>query len=436
MELPMKNYFQFAKSGTGYKQEAIAGITTFLTMAYIIVVNPAILGAAGIPREASMTATILAAVIGTVIMGLYANRPFAIAPYMGENAFVAVTVVQVMGLPWQTALAAVFMAGALFILLTVTKLRTRVAESIPISLKHSFAVGIGILLAFIGLKDTGIIQLGIPDAPLMLGRLAEPKVLLSIFGIVAIATLLALRIRGAILIGIVATGLLSVIFGVATPPTRLMSLPPSIAPIFMKLDFAGAFTAAGISVVIMIFVMALVDTIGTLLGLSSRANLLDEHGNLPDIEKPMLADAIATTAAPLLGTTTTGAYIESATGIEEGGRTGFTALVVAALFLLALFFAPILTSFGPEAYGPACIIVGAFMIASVKKVNFDDYTELVPSFLTIILMSFTLNPGIGITAGFITWPLLKLFTGRYREVKFLQWLLFLMSASFYLVHPY
>ena len=175
----------------------------------------------------------------------------------------------------------------------------------------------------------------------------------------------------------------------------------------MKLDFAGALSAAGISVVIMIFVMALVDTIGTLLGLSSRANLLDEHGNLPDIEKPMLADAIATTAAPLLGTTTTGAYIESATGIEEGGRTGFTALVVAALFLLALFFAPVLTSFGPEAYGPACIIVGAFMIVSVKKVNFDDYTELVPSFLTIMLMSFTLNPGIGITAGFITWPLLK-----------------------------
>ncbi|TFH59114.1 MAG: NCS2 family permease, partial [Candidatus Zixiibacteriota bacterium] len=306
----MKHYFQFEKFGTGYNREAIAGITTFLTMSYIIIVNPAILETAGIPRDASMTATILAAAIGTVIMGLYANRPFAIAPYMGENAFVAVTVVQVMGIPWQTALAAVFLAGVLFIVLTVTKLRTRVAESIPISLKHSFAVGIGILLAFIGLKDTAIIQLGIPDAPLMLGHIAEPRVLLSIFGIIAIAVLLALRIRGAILIGIVATGLLSVVFGVTAPPSRFLSMPPSISPIFMKLDFAGVLSAAGISVVIMIFVMALVDTIGTLLGLSSRANLLDEHGNLPDIEKPMLADAIATTASSLLGTTTAGAYIE------------------------------------------------------------------------------------------------------------------------------
>jgi adenine/guanine/hypoxanthine permease len=432
----MKKFFQFERFGTGYRQESLAGVTTFLTMAYIIIVNPAILEGAGIPREASMTATILAAAIGTIMMGLYAKRPFAIAPYMGENAFVAVTVVQVMGFPWQTALAAVFLAGALFILMTITKLRTRVAESIPISLKHSFAVGIGILLAFIGLKDTGVIQLGIPDAPLMLGKLAEPRVLLSLFGLISIATLLALRIRGAILIGILATGLLSIIFGVTAPPSGLLSMPPDISPIFLKLDFAGAFSAAGISVVIMIFVMALVDTIGTLIGLSSRANLLDERGNLPDIEKPMLADAVATTAAPLLGTTTTGAFIESATGIEEGGRTGFTALVVAGLFLLALFFAPILTSFGPEAYGPACIIVGAFMIVSVKKVNFEDYTELIPSFLTIILMSFTLNPGIGITAGFITWPLLKLFTGRFREVSFMQWLLLVLSATFYLVHPY
>ncbi len=432
----MKHFFQFERFGTNYRRETIAGVTTFLTMAYIIIVNPAILEAAGIPRDASMTATILAAAIGTVIMGLYAKRPFAIAPYMGENAFVAVTVVQVMGLPWQTALAAVFLAGVLFIVLTITKLRTRVAESIPISLKHSFAVGIGILLAFIGLKDTGVIQLGIQDAPLMLGRLADPKVLLSVFGIVAIAVLLALKIRGAILIGILVTGLLSIVFGVASPPSQVVSMPPSVSPIFLKLDFAGAFSAAGIAVVIMIFVMALVDTIGTLLGLSSRANLLDEKGNLPDIEKPMLADAIATTAAPLLGTTTTGAYIESATGIEEGGRTGFTALVVAALFLLALFFAPVLTSLGPEAFGPACIIVGAFMIASVKKINFEDYTELVPSFLTMMLMSFTMNPGIGITAGFITWPLLKLFTGRYREVKLIQWLLFAISAAFYIVHPY
>ncbi len=432
----MRSFFQFSKFQTGYRQETIAGVTTFLTMAYIIIVNPAILEVAGIPRGASMTATILAAVIGTIVMALYANRPIAIAPYMGENAFVAFTVVKVMGFPWQTALAAVFFAGVLFILLTVTKLRTKVAEAIPLSLKHSFAVGIGIFLAFIGLNETGIVRLGVPGAPVSVGNLGEARALLSLFGVLVIAVLLALKVRGAILIGIVATGVFSVLVGATPPPSQLVSLPPDISPILFKIDFAGAFTAAGIAVVIMIFVMALVDTIGTLIGLSSRANLLDDKGNLPDIEKPMLADAIATTAAPLLGTTTTGAYIESATGIEEGGRTGFTALVVAALFLLSLFVAPLLTSLGPESYGPACIIVGAFMISSVRKVNFDDYTELVPAFLTIILMSFTFNIGIGMTAGFVTWPLLKLFTGRFREVSLMQWILFLLSAVFYIVHPY
>jgi adenine/guanine/hypoxanthine permease len=432
----MRRFFQFERLGTGYRQETIAGATTFLTMAYIIIVNPAILEVAGIPREASMTATILAAVIGTAVMAFYANRPIAIAPYMGENAFVAFTVVKVMGFPWQTALAAVFFAGVLFILLTITKLRKKVAEAIPISLKHSFAVGIGIFLAFIGLNETGIVQLGVPGAPVSVGHLTEPRVLLALFGVMAIAVLLALKVRGAILIGIVATGVLAVATGTTPAPSHFLSLPPDISPIFFKIDLAGAFSTAGIAVVIMIFVMALVDTIGTLIGLSSRANLLDEKGNLPDIEKPMLADALATTAAPLLGTTTTGAYIESATGIEEGGRSGFTALVVAALFLLSLFVAPVLTSLGPEAYGPACIIVGAFMIVSVRKLDFDDYTELIPSFLTIILMSFTFNIGIGMTAGFVTWPLLKAFTGRIREVSLMQWVLFLLSALFFAVHPY
>ncbi len=432
----MERFFRFREFGTTYRRETLAGLTTFLTLAYIIIVNPAILAAGGIPREASTTATILAAAFGTIVMALVANRPFAIAPYMCENAFVAFTVVGVMGLSWQTALAAIFYAGIIFIILTITKLRRQFAEAIPLTLKHSFAVGMGIFLAFIGCNATGIVRLGVPGAPVTVGDLTSPTVLLAIVCIILIAALLALRVRGAILIGMLATtGLYSVLIPDSLPQ-GIISAPPSLAPVFAKLDFRGALTTTGLAVTVMIFVMAFVDTIGTLLGLSARANLLDERGNLPDIDRPMLADAIATTIAPVLGTTTTGAYIESAAGIEEGGRTGFTALVVAGLFLLSLFFAPLLTAVPAAAYGSACIIVGAFMITSVRKINFDDYTELIPAFLTIILMSFTYNIGIGMTAGFIVWPLLKALTGRIREVNFIQWLLAVLSLAFYLLHPF
>jgi len=432
----VERFFRFAEFGTTYRRETLAGVTTFLTLAYIIIVNPAILAAGGIPREASTTATILAAAFGTIVMAFLANRPFAIAPYMCENAFVAYTVVGVMGLTWQMALAAVFLAGVIFIILTVTKLRKKFAESIPLTLKYSFAVGMGIFLAFIGFNETGLVRLGVPGAPVTVGDMTNPAVLLAIFCIILIGALLTLKVRGAILIGmLVTTGLYFIIIP-GSLPQGIVSAPPSLAPVFGKLDLRGALSATGIAVVVMIFVMAFVDTIGTLLGLSARANLLDDKGNLPNIDRPMLADAIATTVAPVLGTTTTGAYIESAAGIEEGGRTGFTALVVAGLFLLALFLAPLLTVVPAAAYGSACIIVGSFMIASVRKIDFDDYTELIPAFLTITLMSFTYNIGIGMTAGFITWPLLKLLTGRVREVNLIQWLLAALSLVFYLLHPF
>lgn len=432
----MERFFRFREFGTSYRRETLAGLTTFLTLSYIIIVNPAILAAGGIPRDASTTATILAAAIGTVIMAFLANRPFAIAPYMCENAFVAYTVVGVMGLSWQTALAAVFLAGIVFIILTVTRLRKLFAESIPKSLKYSFAVGMGIFLAFIGFNTTGLVRLGVPGAPVAVGDLGATSSMLAIVCIVATAALLALRVRGAILIGMLLTTGLHFVLVPGSLPGAVVSAPPSISPIFAQFDLKSVFSTTGLAVVVMIFVMAFVDTIGTLLGLSARANLLDEHGNLPDINRPMLADAIATTIAPVLGTTTTGAYIESAAGIEEGGRTGFTALVVAALFLLALFFAPLLTAVPAAAYGSACIIVGAFMVSSVRKIDFDDHTELIPAFLTITLMSFTYNIGVGMTAGFVVWPLLKLLTGRGREANIIQWFLAVLSLAFYLLHPF
>jgi AGZA family xanthine/uracil permease-like MFS transporter len=432
----VRTFFGFDRHGTGYRQEIVAGITTFLTMAYIIIVNPAILDAAGIPRGPSMVATILSAAFGTALMGLYAGRPFAIAPYMGENAFLAYTVVNVMGYSWQVALGAVFIAGVLFALLTVFRIRSWLAEALPTNLKYSFAVGIGLFLAFIGLNQTGLVRIGVPGAPVALGAISQPTALLALFGFFLIVLLVARKIPGAILIGILATTLLSFVSGVSPAPARWVGLPPDLRPILLKLDLAGALSLRFFPVILIVFVMAFVDTVGTLIGLSARADLLDEKGNLPDIEKPMLADALSTIVAPLLGTTTTGAYIESAAGIEEGGRTGFTCIVVAFLFLLSLFFAPLFTAVPPHAYGSVLVVIGIFMIRPVTKIDFEDYTELVPAFLTIVLMSFTFNIGVGMTAGLLSYPLLKTLSGRYREVAPGMWVLAALSLLFYLFYPY
>ena len=431
----MKEFFRFEQYKTSYRQETLAGITTFLTMAYIIIVNPAILENAGIPKGPSVTATILAAMIGTVIMALWARRPFAIAPYMSENAFIAFVVVKVMGYPWQVALGAVFIAGAIFTLLTILKVRSWLAESIPLSLKASFAVGIGLFLTFIGLNETGLVVLGVPGAPVRLGNIAQPSVLLAVAGFLLVVVLMARRVRGALVIGIIATTIGSIAMKITPLPTRFVGLPPSLSPILFKLDIAGALSVRFFPVVMVIFIMAFLDTVGTLIGLSMRADLLDENGNLPEIERPMLADALATMAAPLLGTTTTGAYIESAAGIEEGGRTGFSALVVAALFALSLFFAPLFTIVPPHAYGIALIVIGSFMIRPITQLDFDDFTELIPAFLTVVLMIFTYNIGVGMTSGMITYVLLKLFTGRAAEVKPGMWVLALLSLSLFFFMP-
>jgi AGZA family xanthine/uracil permease-like MFS transporter len=434
--MTLRSYFEFDRHGTNYRQETIAGITTFFTLSYIIIVNPAILAAAGIPKGASMTATIVTSIFGTLLMGLYAKRPFAVAPYMGENAFIAYTVVQTLGYSWQTAMAAIFIGGVLFTLITIGGLRQWLAEAIPSSLKHSFSGGIGLFLAFLGLSEMGIVTLGVPGAPVQLGNIGQLPVLLSLGGLLLTAVLLIQRVTGAILVGMAVTTSAFLLTGLVPLPATAFSMPPSIEPIFMKIDLQGALTWGFASVIISVLVMDFVDTMGTLFGLSSRANLLDEHDNLPEIEKPMLVDALSTIAASLFGTTTAGVYIESAAGIEQGGKTGFTALVVAALFGLALFFSPLLTIVPPYAYGPVLVVVGMFMLQSVTKMDFTDFSELLPAFLTIALMIFTFNIGVGITAGFIAYVLLKLFTGRVREVRGGMWILAGLSFTFYLFYPY
>lgn len=432
----LKSFFEFDRLGTSLKQECTAGLTTFVTMAYIIVVNPKILEAAGMPFGPSMVATIFSACFGTLLMGIYAKRPFAIAPYMGENAFIAFTVVRVMGYSWQTALGAIFISGVLFTLLTILKVRSWMAEAIPESLKIGFAVGIGLFLAFIGLNEVGIVTLGTQNSPVHVGNLRQPTVILAIIGFVFIGFLMIRRVSAAMPIGILSITILGFVFGLTPMPDKWISLPPDISPIFLQLDIKGALSWGMFSVVLTVFVMAFLDTLGTLIALGYKAELLDEKGNLPEIEKPMMCDAVATTFASLIGTTTTGAYIESATGIATGGKSGLTAVVAAILFLCALFFAPFLTVVPAFAYGPSLIIVGVLMIAPIAKLRFDDLAESIPVFCVITLMSFTFNIGIGMTAGFVIYPLFKLFSGKIQDVKPGLWLLAGLSLLFFIFYPY
>jgi len=429
----MRKYFKFEEYNTSYRQEILAGITTFITMSYIIVLNPAILSEAGIPKGPSMVATTLSAIFGTLIMGVYAKRPFAIAPYMGENAFIAYTVVNILGYSWQTAIGAIFIGGVLFIILTVFKVRSWMIESIPEGLKLSFAAGIGLFLIFLGLNDTGIIVLG---EQLKLGAIRSLPVVLSVLGLILISILMIRKVRGAILFGILGVAVLCFIFGVAKAPEKIISMPPSLSPIFLKLDIFGALTWGFFSVILTVFVMDFVDTMGTLIGVSARANLLDENGNLPDIEKPLLTDSLATVFGSLVGTTTTGTYIESASGIEAGGRTGFTSVIVSILFACSLFFAPIFTSIPPQAYGPALIIVGILVMEPIKKLNYEDFSEIIPAFAVVVLMTFTMNPGVGITAGFVLFPIFKLVKGEVKTISAGLWILFALSLLFYIFYPY
>ena len=432
----IEKYFHLEELGTSVKQELIGGFTTFITMSYIIIVNPKILEAAGIPFGPSMVATILTAFVGTFALGIYANRPFAIAPYMGENAFIAFTVVKVLGYSWQTALGAIFISGAIFTLITLLKIRTWLANSIPESLKISFAVGIGLFLTFIGLNDTGIVTLGVAGAPVHVGNFGDVKVILAIVSFLIIVVLMIKKINGSIIVGIISVTLLGIILKVVEMPKSVFSLPPDMSEIFLKLDIKGALTWGFFAVILTVLVTDFVDTLGTLLGVGYKAGLMDKDGNLPEIEKPMLCDALSTVVGSLFGTTTAGIYIESAAGIEAGARSGLSAIFTSLLFLLALFFAPFFTIIPSFAYGSALIVVGILMISPISKLDFTNLSDAVPSFVTIILMSFTYNIAIGMTVGFIILPLTYLISGRKNEISSGLLILFLLSILFYAFFPY
>lgn len=408
--------FGISERKSSVRTEVIAGITTFMTMAYIIFVNPAILSEAGMDFGAVMTATCLASAAGTLIMGLYANYPFALAPGMGLNAFFAFTVVIGMKISWQTALAAVLLDGILFILLTASRVREAIINAVPYNLKLAVSAGIGLFIALIGLVGAGIV-VDNPATLVSLGDLTKPAPILSLCGLLLMAVLHAYKVKGALLWGILAVTLAAIPLGVASPPQGIVSTPPSLSPILFKFDLKGLMNMAMVGVVITFLFVDLFDTLGTLIGVSARAGFLDKDGNLPRASKALMADAVATVVGACLGTSTVTTYVESASGVEEGGRTGLVSCVVAVLFLGALFFSPIARIVPAAATSPALIMVGVFMMQALKGLNFDDITEMVPAAIAIFTMPFTYSIAEGIAWGIISYTLIKLLTGRGRQVS-------------------
>ncbi|RZT89952.1 AGZA family xanthine/uracil permease-like MFS transporter [Azospira oryzae] len=411
----LERYFQLSAHGTTARTELMAGITTFLTMAYIIFVNPDILSAAGMPREAVFVSTCLAAALGSAIMGLYANYPIALAPAMGLNAYFAFTVGGGMHFPWQTALGAVFISGCLFVLISLFRLREAIVNAIPRSLKYAISAGIGLFLAIIGLKNAGLITAH-PATLLTLGDLHQPGALLAIGGFILILALEQRRVPGAIIISILAVTATSMLLGL-TPFNGIVAMPPSIAPTFLQMDLEGAFHAGLLTVVMTFFLVELFDASGTLIGVCHRAGLLDAEGRLPRLKKALLADSGAILAGAALGTSSTTAYIESAAGTSVGGRTGLTAVVVALLFLAALFLAPLAGVVPAYATAPALCYVAVLMVRGLAEIDWDDLTESAPAVVTAITMPFTFSIAHGIAFGFITYAALKLLSGRQGDLK-------------------
>lgn len=422
--------FKLKQKGTDVKTEVLAGITTFVALAYIIFVNPNILADAGIPKEAAIAATIYSTACATLLMGVWANFPVAVAPGMGLNAFFAYYVVGVLHLPWQVALGAVFFSGVLFLILTLGGIRQAIIKAVPMNLKYSIGIGIGLFIAFIGLKNAGII---VSDKAtfVTVGKLTAIEPLLACVGLIITAVMIARKVKGAILIGILTTTLLGMFFGAVPVPKGIQDIMsfqlPSLAPTFMQLDIAGALAYGIFSIIFTFTIVELFDNMGTLIGLTNKAKLMNDKGEIENLDKALTTDALGTLVSAAVGTSTVTSYVESAAGIAEGGKTGLTAVTVAILFLVALVFSPLIGLVPGFATAPALVLVGALMISSIRHVEFDDITEGLPAFMTIIMMPLTFSIANGFAFGFISYTFLKTLAGRTKEVSLFMWLI---SAAF------
>lgn len=406
------------------RTEIIAGITTFLTMAYILAVNPSIFSALesqGMPTNAVFTATALAAIVGCLVMSIYAKKPFGLAPGMGLNAFFVYTVCLAMGHPWQMALTAIFLEGILFILLTVTNVRKLIVDAIPVTMKRAIGAGIGLYIAFIGLKSAGII-VNSEATSVALGSFSEPAVILSIIGFLITSVLVILNVKGGMLLGIIATTLIGIPMGV-TNFNGVMSTPPSIEPIFCQFEWSHILSWDMVAIVFTFLFIDMFDTIGTVVGVSVKSGMVDKDGNVDGINKVLMADAVATVAGAVFGTSTTTTYIESASGVSEGGRTGLTSFTIAVCFAIALMFSPLFLAIPGAATGPVLFIVGVMMASPVRDIDWSDYSEAIPAFVTMLLMPLAYSISDGIMLGMITYTLLNALAGKLKKVSVMMWIL-------------
>jgi len=422
----LERVFKLDEFDTNVKTEMLAGLTTFMTMAYILAVNPAMLSETGMDIGAVFTATALASFIGTMVMAFHANLPFALAPGMGLNAFFVYTVVFQMGYSWQFALTAVLLEGIIFILLTLFNVREAIINSIPENVKKAISVGIGLFIAFIGFTNAGIIVQG-EGVPLMLGDLTSSNAIVAIFGLLLMAVLLSKNIKGALFFGIVGATILAIPLGITSiPALDTFTGVPSLKPIMFQFRFDQILTVDMVIVLFTFLFVDMFDTVGTLIGVSEKAGMMTADGKIPRVKQALMADAVGTTFGAMLGTSTVTTYVESASGVAEGGRTGLTAFTTGILFFLALFLAPLFLMVPGAATAPALIIVGLFMMSPIKKIDFTDYTEAVPAFLTIIIMPLAYAISEGIIFGILSYVLLKIFSGRYKEVPKLSYVLALL----------
>ncbi|MED4838528.1 guanine permease [Priestia megaterium] len=422
--------FHLTERKTDVKTEILAGITTFVTMSYIIFVNPTILADAGIPKEAAIAATIFATVFATLLFALWANMPIAVAPGMGLNAFFTYTVVLGEGLTWQTGLGAVFISGVVFFILTITGLRKKIIEGIPAILKSAISVGIGLFIAFIGFKQAGIIVSN-KENLVALGQLTKPGPLLALLGFIAVTVLTARKIKGAALISILLVSIAGMMLGIVEAPKSISSVVsfsmPSISETFLQMDIKSALHYGLFSIIFSFTLVELFDNLGSMIGLSKKAGLMDEKGKIKGLDKALMADSLATVVSAAMGSTAMNAYVENAAGIAEGGKTGLKALVVAMLFLVSILFTPLISIIPAFATAPILIMVGALMLTEIKNIPLDEITDAVPAFCTIILMPLTFSIGEGLALGFLSYTFVKLLAGRAKEI---HWIMYIISAAF------
>jgi AGZA family xanthine/uracil permease-like MFS transporter len=422
-------FFKLKENKTNFKTEVLAGITTFMTMAYILIVNPSILSQAGMDFGAVFTATALATIVTTLLLGLYAKLPFAAAPGMGLNAFFAFTVVKGMGYSWQFALTAVLLEGIIFIFLTVLNIREAIIDCIPLNIKKAISVGIGLFIAFLGFDNAKIVVHPEGGTLVALGNVKDPFTLLAIIGIVITAVLVARKVRGALLIGIVATTLIGIPMGITKIPAALIAAPPSLRPTFMQFEWTHVFSLDMAIVLFTFLFMDMFDTIGTLVGVATKANMVDERGNVPRAKQALLSDAIGTSLGAVFGTSAVTAYVESASGVAEGGRTGLTALSTAVMFIIALFLSPLFLMIPSPATAPALILVGLFMLEPIKEIDLVDFTEAIPAFITLIMMPLTYSIADGIAFGMMSYVIIKVASGKAKDIHIAT---YIISALFIL----